>query len=122
MCSNRSGNKNYLLSLGKETYLSLISFVLYIFFPFAREGVAGVSCHQRKSELWGISLEGEMNLPVRAKALWKNKELGLKCFFLPAFLTQSGQILSHAKSTGSSSTSLLRKYLENIIELQYSMC
>lgn len=78
-------------------------------FPFARAGVAGVSCHWRKSELWGMSLEGEANSWFRLKLCGRTKNRAGTAF-LPAFLTpSSGLILSRANSTGSSSVSSLRK-------------
>lgn len=48
--------------------------------------MAGVSCHQRKTELWGISLEGE--LPVRAKAQMEEQGFRLNGFYLPFLHSQ----------------------------------
>ena len=77
--------------------------------------MAGVSCNQRKTELRlaklrGVSSEGDVNSQLGLKPSGRTRiQVRLP---LPAFLKPSGQIPSHATSTWSFSTSLLRKCLE----------
>ena len=52
--------------------------MLSIFFPFARVGVSGVTCNQRKTELSleelrGVSSEGEVNFQLGLKPSGKTR-------------------------------------------------